>query len=166
MSTEQQVCSLQPREGFSPVPHHTGTLISDFQPPGLWATPVLYELPGVWCSDVCVCHVQLFGTPWTTTHQAPLFMGLSRQEYWSRLPFPSSEDLPHPGIKPAAPALAGGFFPTEPPGKPWGILIQQPEWTKTQRRDDKFLACWAWVPVCHNGAACVCEDCLGLLWQL
>ena len=31
--------------------------------------------------------VQLFATPWTVACQAPLFMGLSRQEYWSGLPF-------------------------------------------------------------------------------
>ena len=39
----------------------------------------------------------------------------------SRLPFPSSEDLLNPGIEPeslASPTLAGGFFTTEPPGKP------------------------------------------------
>ena len=34
-------------------------------------------------------HVQLFATPWTVTHQAPLSMKFSRQEYWSRLPFPT-----------------------------------------------------------------------------
>ena len=33
--------------------------------------------------------VQLFGTPWTIAHQAPLSMGFSRQEYWSGLPLPS-----------------------------------------------------------------------------
>ena len=33
--------------------------------------------------------VQLYATPWTAAHQAPLSTGLSRQEYWSRLPFPS-----------------------------------------------------------------------------
>ena len=38
-------------------------------------------------------------------HQAPPFMGFSRQEYWSGLPFPSSEDLPDPGIEPRSPAL-------------------------------------------------------------
>ena len=48
----------------------------------------------------------------------PLFMGFSRQEYWSGLPFPSPGDLPDPGIKPVSPALAGGFFTTVPPGKP------------------------------------------------
>ena len=49
--------------------------------------------------------------------QAPLAMGFPRQEYWSVWPFPSSVDLPDPGIEPESPALAGGFFITEPPSK-------------------------------------------------
>ena len=44
-------------------------------------------------------HVQLFVTPWTVAHHAPLSMGFSRQEYWSGLSFPSPGDLPDPGIK-------------------------------------------------------------------
>jgi len=40
-------------------------------------------------------------------------MRLSRQEYWSGLPFPPLEYLPDRGIKPASPALAGRFFNTE-----------------------------------------------------
>ena len=44
-------------------------------------------------------YVQLSATPSTVAHQAPLSMGLSRQEYWSRLPFPSPGDLPDPGIE-------------------------------------------------------------------
>ena len=62
--------------------------------------------------------VQLLATPWTVAHQAPLSMGFPRQEYWSGLPFPSPGDLPEPGIKPVSPALTGGFFTTEPLGKP------------------------------------------------
>ena len=58
---------------------------------------------------VCVCEslsrVRIFATPWTVAHQAPLFMGFSRQEYWSGLPFPSPGDHPNPGIKPQSPAL-------------------------------------------------------------
>ena len=42
-------------------------------------------------------------------------MGLFSQEYWSELTFPPPGDLPDPGIEPASPALAGGFFTTEPP---------------------------------------------------
>jgi len=45
-----------------------------------------------------------------------------RQEYRSGLPFPSPGDFPDPGIKPVSPALAGGFFTTELPGKPLIIL--------------------------------------------
>jgi len=40
-------------------------------------------------------------------------MGLSRQEYWSGLPFPTPGDLSDPGIEPTSPALAGRFFTTE-----------------------------------------------------
>ena len=49
--------------------------------------------------------VRLFATPWTVAHHAPLSMGLSRQEYWSGLPFPSPEDLPNQGIEPRSPAV-------------------------------------------------------------
>ena len=45
--------------------------------------------------------------------QVPLSMGFSRQGYWSGLPLPSPGDLPDPGIKPASPALLGGFFTTD-----------------------------------------------------
>ena len=44
--------------------------------------------------------------------------GFPRQEYWSKLPFPSPRDLPDPGIEPMSPALAGGFYTTEPPENP------------------------------------------------
>ena len=56
--------------------------------------------------------------PWTVACQAPLSVGFPRQEYQSGLPFPSPEDFPGPAMEPTSPALAGGFFTTEPPGKP------------------------------------------------
>ena len=43
--------------------------------------------------------------------------GIFQSRYWSGLPFPSPRDLPDPGMEPASPALAGGFFPTEPVGR-------------------------------------------------
>ena len=43
-------------------------------------------------------------------HQAPLSIGLPRQEHWRGLSFPSPGDLPDPRIEPLSPALAGGFF--------------------------------------------------------
>ena len=55
--------------------------------------------------NICVhaqahIHIQLFGTPWTVAHQAPLSMGLSCQEHRSGLllPPPPPRDLPDPGI--------------------------------------------------------------------
>ena len=50
------------------------------------------------CLIACVhaeslSHVQVFETPWTVGHQAPLFMKLSRQEYWSGLPYSIPGDL-------------------------------------------------------------------------
>ena len=36
--------------------------------------------------------VQLFETPWTVAYHAPPFVGFSKQEYWSGLPFPSPEE--------------------------------------------------------------------------
>ena len=63
----------------------------------------------------CFSCVQLFMTPWTVIHQAPLSMGFSREEYWSGWPCPPPGDLPHPGIEPVSlmpPALAGWFFVT------------------------------------------------------
>ena len=74
--------------------------------------------------------VQLFATPWTSTHQVPLSMGFPRKEFWSGLLFPSPGDLPNPGMEHkslASPALSGftriifsGFFIIASPGKPQG----------------------------------------------
>ena len=71
--------------------------------------------------------------------QASLSVGFFRQEYWSRLPFPSPGNRPDPETdpgSPASPALAGGFFTTELHGLPMYINISaygsylQVLWTK------------------------------------
>ena len=54
--------------------------------------------------------VWLFATPWTIAYQASQSMGFSRQEYWSRLSFPSPGDLPNPGIEPKSATLQAGAF--------------------------------------------------------
>ena len=75
--------------------------------------------------DVFSCQVvsDSFATPWeTVAFKATLSMGLPRQEYWSRLPFPSPGIFPT-GIKPTSPALAGRFCTTEPPGKPMLMCV-------------------------------------------
>ena len=85
---------------------------SQLQPPFLGEVLNSYSLM---CSYslmyVCVC---------TVCCQSPLFMEFSRQEYWSRLPFPPPGDLPHLRTEPVSPALSGGFFTTAE--KPLGSL--------------------------------------------
>ena len=49
--------------------------------------------------------VRLFATPWTVAHQSLLSTELSRQEYWSGLPFPPPEDIPEPGTEPTSPVF-------------------------------------------------------------
>ena len=77
-------------------------------------------------------------------------MEFSRQEYWSGLPFPPAEDPPNPGIEPttpASPAMAGGFFITEPPGivssklleENMGINLQKVKIFKNQRTWQNIL---------------------------
>ena len=61
-------------------------------------------------------------TPWTVPCQDPLSMGFPRQEYCSGLPFLSLGDVPNQGIELTSSALVGGFFTTEPAGKPCIIL--------------------------------------------
>ena len=68
----------------------------------------------------------LFAILWTVACQAPLSMAFSRQKYWSGLPFPSTGALPDPGIEPMSSmssSLAGRFFTTEPPGKPFSTIL-------------------------------------------
>ena len=61
-------------------------------------------------------HVQFFVTPRTVARQAPLSMGFSRQEYWSRLLCPPPGDLPNPGIEPKSPVLQADHIDVQPDG--------------------------------------------------
>ena len=79
-----------------------------------WVSPVIKVLlqiactadfrcvtfPEPWKNDYVCCRVRLCETPWTVAHKAPLFMGLSRQEYWSGLPVPTPGHLPTQGLNP------------------------------------------------------------------
>ena len=87
--------------------------------------------------------VWLLATPWTVAHQAPLSMGISRQEYWSGLPFPSPGEYSGSGSEPVSPALADGFFTTEPAGKPLSPLY-----------------CCLCSALYNTGQACVCFELL------
>ena len=67
------------------------------------------------CMLSCFSHVPLFATQWTVTHQAPMSMGFSRQEYWNGLLFPPPGAFADPGIELMSimsPVLAGAFFTT------------------------------------------------------
>ena len=57
--------------------------------------------------------------PRDCSHQAPLFMGFSRQEYWSGLPFPSPGDLPDLGMELESPAMQADSLPSDSPEKPY-----------------------------------------------
>ena len=98
---------------------------------------------------VCVCSVAqsclTLETPWTTALQAPLSMGFPRQEYWSGLPFPSTGDLPSPGIKlksVASPALASGFFAPAPPQCPLLSIESDSEMCCTVRSRSVDRGAW------------------------
>ena len=86
-------------------------------------------------------HVWLFVTPWTIAHQAPLSMGIFRQEYWSGLPCPSPGDLPDPGIKPISPALQMDSLPAEWSGRLYflgfldGEVVKNPPANAEDARD-------------------------------
>ena len=95
---------------------------------GFFTTSTTWEawrrntLQNKWTWASCVCEslrrVWLFVTPWTVARQAPLFMGFSRQEYQSGLPFLSPGDLPGPGTEARSPALQADSLLSEPPGEP------------------------------------------------
>ena len=78
-----------------------------------------------------------FATPWAVACQVPLSMGFPRQEYWRGLPFASPGDLPNPRMSPVSPALAGGFFTVEPPGKP--VKLVQRKYNFEMERLSGFL---------------------------
>ena len=86
----------------------------------LCSSPFLVSTIPLVCYVVCLLAKSCLPLcdPMDVAHQAPLSVELSRQEYWSGLPFSSPGDLPDPEIKSGSPALAGEFFTTEPPGKP------------------------------------------------
>ena len=90
--------------------------------------------------------------PQIVARQAPLSRGFSRQEYWSRLPFPSSEDLPDPGIESRSPALQADSLPCELQGRhiaavfPVVMYISE-SWTikKVEHRRIDAFELWCWL---------------------
>ena len=109
---KKRFSNLTPESPFclSILPHACLIGISNLKCPE-WTLDILPMLSSPLLSLLfkllyCVWH---FATPWTIARQAKILE-------WA--PFPSPGDLPNPGTEPMSPALAGGFYTTEPPGKP------------------------------------------------
>ena len=106
--------------------------------------------------------VQLFATMWTKACQAPLSMGFSKQEYWSKLPLSPLRDLSYPGIESeflASPALEGRFFTTALPGKPyksccWCLLFLFAETLLPRNFRFPLSGCSCCHGSCYNGPTC------------
>ena len=107
-------------------------------------------------SSLCMCDksLQLYSDSlWLygqVACQAPLSMGFSRQEYWSGLPHPSPEHLPHPGLDPCLLHLLHwqiGSLPLVPPGKSL-VLSALPERFKITYLRKYIYCCHG-----HNGGA-------------
>ena len=124
-----------------------------------------YSLPtsslthGQYACVLSLSHVWLFATPWTVARQAPLSTGFPRQEYWSGLPCPPPGDLPDPGIEPASPAAAGGFFTRAACGNP----------TASVHSANTFLPrtfiSYPWKHVELNTCSCLCGPPWRLSWE-
>ena len=83
---------------------------------------ILHVMAIVFVAKLCptLCNPRVCSPPGFSVHE------VSQQECWSGLPFLSPGDLPNPKIKlasPASPALAGGYFAAEPPGKPVSLYF-------------------------------------------
>ena len=83
-------------------------------------------------------------TPWTVACQVPLSMGFSRQEYCSRLPFPSPGDLPEPGIEPGSPALQADSLLAELRGNPSYIIYSK----RLNSMQNKAI--YVKIPMCYK----------------
>ena len=92
-----------------------------------------------------ISRVQFLATPWTAAYQAPPPMEFSRQECWSRVPFPSPGDVLDPGIEPWSSALQGDTLPSEPPGKPknTGVVAYSFPRGFSRPRDRTWVSCTA-----------------------
>ena len=73
-------------------------------------------------------HVQLYATPWTAAHQAPLSLGFSRQEHWSGLPFPFPMHESESEVAQSCPTLSNPMD-CSPPGSSVHGISRQEYWS-------------------------------------
>ena len=83
-----------------------------------WSLSILWWGVGVIWTVICVCAQSCLTlyNPMDCRPPASLVHGISRQEYWSGLPFPSPGDLPNPGIEPKFSCIGRQIFYTVLPG--------------------------------------------------
>ena len=92
-----------------------------------------------WCWEERIMHYVDPKDSWTVcSPPGSSVHGIFQARIWQWVPFLPPKDLSDPGIKPTSPALAGGFFITESPGKPtWlpphsqKIKLMQSRWYLT-----------------------------------
>ena len=110
---------------------------------------------------VCILGHFRFVTPWTVTHQAPLTMGFSRQEYWAAVPSSRGSSLPRDQTWRFS---AGGFFTVGPPRKPVDplrccqfslVIVGAGGSACRSSPESEPLWCWvSWTPRCPKNRAC------------
>ena len=117
---------------------------------------------GVKCAWV-LSHFQLFAAAQTVAHQTPLSMGFSRQEYWSRFPFPSPGNLPKPGIEAVScvvPALQVDSLSFEPFRKPEAKTMGKKTWRQRLPGDPIKDRKWE-----GRVKARASQECMGTSWS-
>ena len=103
---------LVPWPGIEPVPPPWGAWsLSHWTTREVLPSCVYNQISECVCVCVCVCTCTrsvMSDSLWSIDCNLPgsSVHEFSRQEYWSGLTFPSSADLPNPGIEPSSPALA------------------------------------------------------------
>ena len=80
--------------------------------------------------------------PWTIDYQAPLLIGFSRQEHWSRLPFPSPGDFPEPGLNPDFLNCRQMLYHLSHPGKAVAISSSR---GSSWPRNWTHVSCVSWI---------------------
>ena len=99
-------CSHHSQKGSEKALTHLFTLMCN------WLIALLCKYhESLFCSGLVTMSCLTLCDPMDCSHQAPLSMGFSKQEYWSRLPFFPPWYLPSPGIKPESPVLQANSLP-------------------------------------------------------
>ena len=150
--TRAPVCGEAASAGSQALCSIWGALVHLWRPEiiadgcGISCSPIGQEISSfhtinMWACQVASVVFTSFVTPWTVAHQAPLSIGISRQEYWSGLLCLPPRDFPTQGSNPRCLCLLHwqmGSLPLAPPGSPikslgWKIELMKCEASKVCR---------------------------------